>query len=78
MKLKVADADAKIDDITVTFASGRDLDLKLKDTIKAGEESHPIALHGAGDRPVRKIHIKARSGQSGVKSIVEVWLRDRD
>src|SRR4051812_10591898 len=59
MKLKVADADAKIDDITISFASGKDLDLKFSDTIKAGQESHAITLRGAGDRPLRKIHIKA-------------------
>jgi len=76
LKLKVADADAKIDDITITFASGSNLDLKFSDTIKAGQESHPIALKGAGDRPVKKVYIKGHSGQSGVNSIVEVWLSD--
>ena len=77
LKLKVADADARIDDVTVIFSSGRDLDLKVKETIKAGKESDPITLKGA-DRPIKKIRIKARSGESGAKTVIEVWLKDKD
>src|SRR5215813_13639691 len=63
LKLKVIDSDAKIDDVTVVYSSGRDADLKVKDQIKADHESRPISLKG-DDRPIKKIKIKARSGDA--------------
>jgi len=78
MKLKVADADAKIDGITLGFSGGgRDMALEVKTDIKAGKESRPISLRGV-DRPIKKVRIKARSAEANAKTIIEVWLKDKD
>ena len=78
LKLKVANADAKVDAVTVVFTSGKEMKLEFKDEIKAGDETRPISLRGADDRPIKKVHIKAHSTQSGAKAIIEVWLKDTD
>lgn len=75
LRLKVVDADVKIDSVTVVFSSGRDLDLDAPDTIKAGKQSPPISLRGES-RPLKKVKIKARSGDEGRKAVVEVWVKD--
>jgi hypothetical protein len=78
MKLKAADADAKIDGVTLVFSGGgRDMALEVKTDIKAGKESRPISLRGA-DRPLKKVRIKARSAEANAKTIIEVWLKDKD
>jgi hypothetical protein len=78
MKLKVADADAKIDGVTLVFSGGgRDMALEVKTDIKAGKESRPISLRGA-ERPLKKVRIKARSTEANAKTIIEVWLKDKD
>jgi hypothetical protein len=77
LKLKVIDADAKIEDVTVIYSGGRDADLKVKDEIKADHESRPISLK-ANDHPVKKIKIKGKSGESGKHTVVEVWMKDKD
>src|SRR4051794_11933044 len=63
LKLKGVNADAKVDAITIIFTSGKDLALEFKDDLKAGAETRPLSLRGAGDRPIKKVRIKAHSLQ---------------
>ena len=75
IKCKAEDADAKIDGITIELANGDKIEKEIRDTIKEGKESRPIALKLDRDVVIRKIVIKAKSNEKDKKTKITAYGR---
>lgn len=73
LKIRVTDGPLRIDDMDIYFESGEKMNVPLKSTFKAGQESRVIDLPGAVRKLDRIEFLYSTIGKAKGKARVAVW-----